>query len=161
MVEAERVDVSLKENDVKNRRSLPIPNHSFPRMTPQPPERTPPTHLVAATEGVCLVRSCRNDAFFCDLASDRLYSWKNGLAPTSQVSVVRQGATPDVCEMAPKTRKATPPGRLHRYRKNRWSRGSQHPILAAGRTSRSANVALRRQMSSCFAGKKIEKDNLV
>jgi hypothetical protein len=30
MVEAERVDVSLKENDVKNRRSLPIPNHSFP-----------------------------------------------------------------------------------------------------------------------------------
>jgi len=88
MVEAERVDVSLKENDVKNRRSLPIPNHSFPRMTPQPPERTPPTHLVAATEGVCLVRSCRNDAFFCDLASDRLYSWKNGLAPTSHVSVV-------------------------------------------------------------------------
>ena len=74
MVEAERVDVSLKENDVKNRRSLPIPNHSFPRMTPQPPERTPPTHLVAATEGVCLVRSCRNDAFFCDLAPDRLYS---------------------------------------------------------------------------------------
>jgi hypothetical protein len=26
MVEAERVDVSLKENDVKNRRSLPIAN---------------------------------------------------------------------------------------------------------------------------------------
>jgi hypothetical protein len=52
MVEAERVDVSLKENDVKDRRFLPMPNHSFPRMTPQPPGRTPPAHLVRFTPEV-------------------------------------------------------------------------------------------------------------
>jgi hypothetical protein len=45
----------------------------------------------------------------------------------SGVSSNRGGATPDLCEMAPKTRKATLPGRLRRYRKNRWLRGIATP----------------------------------
>lgn len=37
------------------------------------------------------------------------------------------GATTDLCEMFPKKRKVILPGRLRRYRKNRWLRGLATP----------------------------------